>query len=98
MVYKVILSNRSIVDLRTICEYIAKDNPDAARKFGHALLDDIQELERLPRRGRIYDESNKEQTYQILLRNYHVYYQINEAQKCIEVLHILHGARREPEL
>jgi plasmid stabilization system protein ParE len=42
MVYKVTLSDRSIGDLKGICEYIAEDNTDAARKLGHDLLDQIQ--------------------------------------------------------
>jgi plasmid stabilization system protein ParE len=98
MLYKVILSVRSIRDLQQICEYIADDDPLAARKLGNGILDDIQDLERFPRRGRPYDSSGKEITYHALMRNYRIFYQINEAQKCIEVLHIRHGARQEPKL
>jgi toxin ParE1/3/4 len=98
MVYKVTLSDRSIGDLKGICEYIAKDNPHAARKLGHDLLNQIQSLSELPRRGRIYDQSNHNTVYESLARGYRAFYQINETSKQVEVLHIRHAARSEPIL
>ena len=98
MVYKVTLSDRSIGDLKGICEYIAEDNTDADRKLGHDLLDQTQSLSELPRRGRIYDQSNHNTVYEISIRSYRTFYQINEASKQVEVLHIRHSARSEPNV
>ena len=98
MVYKVVLSDRSIGDLTGICEYIAKDNSDAARKLGHDILDQIQTLSELPRRGRIYDQSNHNPVYEILIRGYRIFYQINEVAKQVEMLHIRHSRRSEPNV
>ncbi len=98
MVYQVILSNRSIDDLKGICEYIAAENPEAAQKLGHDLLKQVQALNELPRRGQIYDSSCSITIYEIPMRGYRAFYQINESSKQIEVLHIRHGARSEPEL
>tara|TARA_B110000285_G_scaffold149232_1_gene166567 strand:- start:164 stop:469 length:306 start_codon:yes stop_codon:yes gene_type:complete len=98
MVYKVVLSDRSIDDLKGICEYIAEHNSDAAHKLGYDILDQIQSLSELPRRGRIYDQSNHQPAYEIPIRGYRTFYQINEASKQVEVLHIRHSARSEPDV
>ncbi|CAA6678381.1 MULTISPECIES: type II toxin-antitoxin system RelE/ParE family toxin [unclassified Lentimonas] len=98
MVYQVILSNRSIDDLKGICEYIAAENAEAAQKLGHALLNQIQALNELPRRGRIYDASDSVTIYEIPMKGYRAFYQINESAKQIQVLHIRHAARSEPKL
>ena len=98
MVYQVTLSNRSIGDLKGICEYIAAENPEAAQKLGHAILKQIQALSGLPRRGRIYDVSDSVRIYEILIKGYRVFYQISESSKQIQVLHIRHAARSEPTL
>jgi plasmid stabilization system protein ParE len=53
---KVILSPRSIQDLREIVRYISFDNPKAAERFGYALIDAALSLGTMPERGRFVPE------------------------------------------
>jgi plasmid stabilization system protein ParE len=36
---KIVWSDTAISDLKSICEYIAKDNPDAAKMVGEGIVD-----------------------------------------------------------
>ena len=51
MDYRVILTTRADRDLEEIVRFLAGKSPAAARRLGHALLDDALSLTRLPHRG-----------------------------------------------
>lgn len=51
MGYKVILSPLALEDLGQIITYIAQNDPAAAERLGHRLLDQAETLRYLPHRG-----------------------------------------------
>jgi plasmid stabilization system protein ParE len=46
--YHLVYTQRAISDLAEIIGYIAEDNPDAASRFGHSLLDYLDLLRSYP--------------------------------------------------
>lgn len=44
---KIIFSPAAIADLESVVRFIAKDNPEAAARVGHALIDRVSILEKL---------------------------------------------------
>jgi plasmid stabilization system protein ParE len=45
MDFKVIWSDSAISDLKEICDYIARDKPNAAEKVGRGILEHVKLLE-----------------------------------------------------
>ena len=56
MDFKVILSDAAIEDLREICSYISRDNPDAALRMGQGILAHVRILARFPLIGLAYPQ------------------------------------------
>ena len=54
MVYQIVWTNPAIANLKELCEYIAKNNPDAARKLALELIEYAESLHTLPLRGKVY--------------------------------------------
>lgn len=82
-------------DLERICDYIAMDRPDSARRTAESMVGRISELERFPRIGR---SGRVAGTYEIAFPPlpYVAVYEILEARDEVRVLRILHGAQRWP--
>jgi len=95
---KVILSPRAIQDLREIVRYISFEDPDAAEKFGYALIDAALSLGKLPERGRIVPEFADGATRELIYGCYRIVYRINNEQKVVGVSRFWHSARGTPEL
>lgn len=72
-------------------EYIARDRPDAARKWLTELIDRVEGLHRFPRRGRVVPEIGRQDYRQILHQPYRVIYAIRHDQ--VEVLAVRHLRR-----
>jgi plasmid stabilization system protein ParE len=95
---KVILSPRAIQDLGEIVRYISFDNPDAAEKFGYALIDAALSLGSLPERGRLVPEFGDGITREIIYAPYRIVYRINTQQKAVWVSRFWHAAQGAPEI
>ena len=79
-------------DLQSLHEYIADDNASAATGVVQHVVDAVDALERHPnmgRRGRVAD------TRELIVLPYIVVYRLHES--VIELLAIIHGARRWPD-
>ena len=96
MVYKVIWTDPAIANLKELCEYIAKDNPGAARKLALELVEYTEGLKTLPSRGKIYPKFGDGQIHEIPYRSYRIFYKIYAELKRVDVLQVWHGARDEP--
>lgn len=94
MDYRVILAARADRDLEQIVRFLARKNPAAAERLGHALLDDALSLAHLPRRGVAVHERPG---YRRILHRpwFLIYYRIDEAQRVIDVARIW-DARQNP--
>ena len=95
---KVILSPRSIQDLREIVRYISFDNPQAAERFGYELIDAALSLANLPERGRLVLELADGKTREIIYSPYRIIYRLNQQQRVVWVSRFWHARRGTPEV
>jgi plasmid stabilization system protein ParE len=94
--YRVLFTQRALNDLSEIVGHIARDDADAASRFGNALLDHIDLLARFPKMGgRIRWRSR---VRKLLHTPVLVYYRIREDRHCVEILHLRHSSRIDPEI
>ena len=94
MDFRLLYSERSLSDLAEIVGRIAEDDAEAARRFGDALLDHLEFLEKFPRLGTPIRK--RPEVRKLMHSPIAAYYQIHETRRMIEVLHFRHGARRQP--
>jgi plasmid stabilization system protein ParE len=96
MAYRVELSRRAELNLRSIFGYINATESIAAARWFFGLQDLIQSLSTLPDRGKVTDYDpklryllygNKPHLYRILCR-------IHTATSTVRIVHIRHGARK----
>jgi plasmid stabilization system protein ParE len=89
--YTVVFSDPADRDILQIVEYIAADNPEAAKRFGAKLLDLALSLSELPHRGsRVKKRLGQRK---LILGDYLIYYRIAEKGRTVEILRFLHGAQ-----
>ena len=93
---KIIFSPQALADLEAAVRFIAKDNPDAAVRVGHALIDRVAILENFPLIGSPY--LKRPGVRKLVSRPYVIYYRLRLEENCVDVLRYWHGARSEPEL
>ena len=96
MAYRLLYTEDSLADLQAVLGYIQRDNPDAAERFGAALLDHVAQLAEFPRLGS--PVTSRPGIRKLLHSPIRVYYTIDERKRQVEILHFWHGARRPPEL
>jgi toxin ParE1/3/4 len=103
MIYLIDITARAKRDLDSVFGEIHACDSEAALKWYKGLYEAILTLERLPHRCPSTRE-NRQFRHLLYGHKPHVYrviYRILEKQELVEVLHVLHGARREfssPEL
>ncbi len=94
MDFSVVLTEEAIADLQSILGCIADDNPIAAERVGGALLDHIETLRSFPMRGA---SVRRDQQVRLLIHTpYPIYYEVDSERGLVRVLHIWHGARKDP--
>jgi plasmid stabilization system protein ParE len=98
MDYKIIFSEPAIDDLNGIVSFIAKDNLEAAAKFGGRLIERIRHLARFPRFGRVVPEQNDADIREIVFKPYRIFYRVKDEARTVEVIRFWHAARGEPEI
>jgi toxin ParE1/3/4 len=98
MGFKVIFTPQSIGDLEAIVTFIAKDNPERARTFGHELIDSALSVSAFPERGRVVPEFGEPAVREIIHGSYRIIYEIFSDEAFIYMLRFWHGARGEPEI
>lgn len=95
MVYKVIISEEAISDLRSVVSYISIDNPAVAKDFGLKLILSTKPLAHHPRIGRIVPEFKDERIRELIFGSYRIPYRIKKDFHLIEVLRFWHSAQKE---
>jgi addiction module RelE/StbE family toxin len=93
---KIIFSPQAIADLEAAVRFIAKNNPDAAVRVGHALIDRVSILENFPLIGSRYVK--RPGVRKLVTRPYVIYYRPRLEENYVDILRYWHGARSEPEL
>jgi addiction module RelE/StbE family toxin len=96
MDFKVIWTDSAIADLKSICDYIAEDNPRAAAKTGRGILNHVRILQSFPFIGPAYPRRSSGLIREIVHGNYRIFYEIVSEPQVVHILRIWHGARGEP--
>ena len=97
MDFKVIWADEAITDLREICFYIARHDPEAALRMGHGILDHVRILSQFPFIGPPYPRGARGSLREIVFRTYRIFYDVSEESHRVDILHVWHGARDEPK-
>lgn len=92
MGWHVIFSDRCHTDLQKIVEYIARDDPAAAIRFGSTLVDKAESLASAPEMGPILPK--KPGTRFLPVGSYLIIYRPVEKQRIVRILRFWHAARR----
>ena len=92
---KITFSPQALSDLEAAVRFIARENPDAAVRFGDALIDRVAILETFPLLGPPY--SKRPGVRKLVSRPYIIFYRFRVAEKSVDILRYWHGAQREPD-
>ncbi|MBA3960404.1 MAG: type II toxin-antitoxin system RelE/ParE family toxin [Chthoniobacterales bacterium] len=98
MDFQVVWSDAAIADLHSLCSYIARDDPQAALRVGRGVLAHVRILTSFPLIGPTYPRGAHGSLREIVFRPYRIFYDVSEEAGRVEILHVWHGARKEPEL
>jgi plasmid stabilization system protein ParE len=96
MGWKVIFAPRSHARLSEIVRFIARDDPQAAIRFGDYLVDRAESLANFPELGTPY--RRRANVRRLLCKSYLIYYRIRRDEQVIEIMDYWHSARREPQI
>ncbi len=84
-------SEQARQDLRSISVYIAKDNPNAARRWIARLRKRAKEIVPFPYAGRRVPEFGRDDIREVFLGSYRIVYQIDP--EIIEIVTVFEGHR-----
>ena len=84
----VIWSQQAVADLRSVHDFIARDSRYYAKKVVHDIRELVEELNGLPKMGRIVPELNEEGVRELLLYSCRIIYEIKGEE--IFVLAVVH--------
>jgi len=91
---KIIWTQRSLNDLKSITEYIAKDSVKYASLTLQRILDVTNYIETNPRIGRMVPEVGKNNKIrEIIFGNFRIIYKISSSQS-VHILTVHHSARK----
>jgi toxin ParE1/3/4 len=90
--YRVVFTKKALRELAEITDYISADSPDAAARFGNALLDHVGLLERFPRMGSLIGA--RPPVRMLVHGPILVCYKIWESKHRVSVLRFRHGSRK----
>ena len=90
---KIFISSSAKLDLSEIVQYIAEDNPTAARNWLNEINDSISKLTTFPTLGRIVPEYSDETIREIIKGQYRIVYRINIDKESICIVAIHHSKR-----
>jgi plasmid stabilization system protein ParE len=93
---QVIFAPQAVRRLQQIVSHIARENPDAALRFGMRLVDHAELLADYPNLGVPYRK--RPGVRRLSCKPYFIYYRVKREQHIVEIMDYRHAARREPDL
>lgn len=96
--YRVNLTARASRDIAGIHAYIEQNSPQNATAVARELLGAIDSLEVFPNRHRehVRQRDPSKTVRSMPVPPFLVYYRVDERHQVVEILRVLHGARRQP--
>jgi toxin ParE1/3/4 len=98
MGFKVVFTDPAVADLRSITEYISRDNQIAAEEHGFAIISKTENLANFPYLGRSVPEFKIATIRELIYRAYRIVYRVNEQNQLVEILRVWHAAQGIPQL
>ena len=89
---RLIWTEPALLDLEEIAEYIALDNPSAAKKLIRTVFQKLERLEQHPQSGRKAPEIKKTSYREVIVDPCRIFYRIDK--KDIYILYIMRGERQ----
>src|SRR4030042_4617634 len=89
---KIKWTEKSIVHLQAIHEYIARDSKTYATRFIQTLIKATEKLEMMPLCGRIVPELERDGFREVMYRKYRIVYRLTD-NDTIEILAVVPGGR-----
>ncbi len=87
-------THRARRDLVEIGRYIARDKPEAARRWVERLRQRARDAAQMPHSGRRVPELERDDVREVLLRGYRIVYQLHASE--VRVLTVFEGHRLLP--
>ena len=94
MGFKIVFSPQAIADLESAVRYLTKENPEAAVRVGHALIDRVAILENFPFLGSPYPK--RPGVRKLISPPYIIFYCPRPETSCLDILRYWHAAQGEP--
>jgi addiction module RelE/StbE family toxin len=98
MAFRIIWTETAAQDFKGISEFIAIDNPDAARRLAKVIISKIENLSDLPLVGRMVPEKGDPDIREVVLSPYRIVYRVEQKQGVLFIARIWHSARGIPDL
>jgi plasmid stabilization system protein ParE len=95
--FEVIWSNAALNDIAGIDNFIALANPDAADRIVGRIVERTALLSAFPKMGRPYVQTRSCLIRSSVVESYRILYTIDEEARKIEITHIWHGSRLDPD-
>lgn len=89
----VIWSNRSLADLESIYDYIARDSPLYARHQVEKIYNSAERLSQFPESGRRLPEFPNLSHKEIIIESYRLIYRFNPKKDEVKMITVVHGKR-----
>lgn len=97
MSWQVLYTKRANEDLQNIYRYIAEELkvPETAQKLTIKILDQIDNLNEMPKRNPLYDKEpwKSRGLRKLIIDNFIAFYLTNESQNQVIILAIMYGGR-----
>ena len=94
--YEVLLSIKAKDDLKRIVDYIKNDlnEPSIAQKYAKIIKEEIMSLNYFPYRNAVIDDDllEKMKIRKTIVKNYIIFYKINEENNVVHIERILYGS------
>ena len=97
MDFKIVWTEPALQDLEELVRFIAADEAATAIRVGDEIVDHVELLNSFPEIGPVYRRRPAMDVRQIACRPFRIFYRVRRESKTVEILHVWHGARREPE-
>lgn len=98
MVFQVKWSERARVSLMEVRDYIAAENPLAARKVIREIVARTKLLTTQPLSSPAYKPAKDPNVRHTVSGRYRIFYRVHPTESRVEILTIWHSSRREPKL
>jgi len=92
--YRIFWSDSALERTAEFFDFIAEDNPAAAKRTVQDLFDRVQALSEHPLLGRRLSEGIDPNLRRLVVGNYIVIYQVNRARKKVDIVAVRHYRQR----